>query len=102
MTMWVAIVASGIVTYLTRALPLVVTTGGTAPAALRRYLDALPIAIIAALAGAGIAVPDGQPTGGAEVGAALVALAVAAWRRNLLFAVIAGVAAVAALRVIGL
>ena len=86
---------SGIATYLTRALPLTVTLPGSAPAWARRYLDALPIAIIAALAGAGIAVPDARPTGGAEVGAALVALAVAAWRRNLLFAVIAGVMVVA-------
>lgn len=98
MTVWVTILASGIVTYLTRALPLVVTTSGAAPPQVRRYLDALPIAIIAALAGAGIAVPDAQPTGGAEVGAAVVALAVAAWRRNLLFAVIAGVVVVAVLR----
>ena len=99
---WAAIVASGIVTYVTRALPLAVTTSGTAPTPLRRYLDALPIAIIAALAGAGIAVPDGQPTGGAEVAAALIALAIALWRRNLLFAVIAAVVAVAALRAAGL
>ena len=102
MSVWIAIAASGVVTYLTRALPLVLTMPGGAPARLRRYLDALPIAIIAALAGAGIAVPDAQPTGGAEVLAALVALAVAAWRRNLLFAVIAGVAAVALLRAVGL
>lgn len=102
MTVWLTIVASGIATYLTRVLPLVITTGGTAPAQLRRYLDALPIAIIAALAGAGIAVPDAQATGGAEIGAALVALAVAAWRRNLLFAVIAGVLVVSGLRAVGL
>lgn len=102
MTIWLSIVASGILTYLTRALPLVITTGRTAPPQLRRYLDALPIAIIAALAGAGIAVPDAQPTGGAEVAAALVALAVAAWRRNLLFAAMAGVVAVALLRAAGL
>lgn len=102
MTVWVAIAASGAVTYLTRVLPLVLTMPRSAPAPLRRYLDALPTAIIAALAGAGIAVPDAQPTGGAEVLAALLALAVAAWRRNLLFAVIAGVAAVAALRAVGL
>jgi len=101
-TMWISIIASGIVTYVTRALPLAVTTSGTAPPQLRRYLDALPIAIIAALAGAGIAVPDAQPTAGAEVGAALVALAVAAWRPNLLFAVIAGVTVVAVLRAAGL
>ena len=102
MTFWVTLVAAGIATYLTRALPLGVTLRGSAPAGLRRYLDALPIAIIAALAGAGIAVPDAQPTGGAEIGAALAAVAVAAWRRNLLFAVIAGVIAVAALRAAGL
>jgi branched chain amino acid efflux pump len=101
-TFWAVVIASGIATYLTRSLPLAVTLRGTAPTWLRRYLDALPIAIIAALAGAGIAVPDGQPTGGAEIGAALVALAIAAWRRNLLFAVVAGVIAVAALRAAGL
>ncbi len=102
MTFWAVVIASGIATYLTRSLPLAATLRGTAPPALRRYLDALPIAIIAALAGSGIAVPDGQPTGGAEIGGALAALAVAAWRRNLLFAVIAGVAAVAVLRTFGL
>jgi branched-subunit amino acid transport protein len=101
-TFWAVVIASGVATYLTRSLPLAVTLRGTAPVALRRYLDALPIAIIAALAGAGIAVPDAQPTGGAEIGAALVTLAVAAWRRNLLFAVVAGVIAVAALRAAGL
>ncbi len=102
MTYWATAVAAGIITYLTRSLPLAVTLRGDAPLRLRRYLDALPIAIIAALAGAGIAVPDTQPTGGAEVGAALAALVVAAWGRNLLFAVIAGVVTVAALRAAGL
>ena len=102
MTCWIGIVFGGLATYLERLTPLALSLPGTAPVRLRRYLDALPIAIIAALAGAGIAVPDAQPTGGAEVLAALVALAVAAWRRNLLFAVLAGVVAVAALRAIGL
>lgn len=102
MTFWATVIASGLATYLTRSLPLVVTLGGKAPTAVRRYLDALPIAIIAALAGAGIAVPDGRPTGGAEVLAALVIVVVARWRRNLLLAVLAGVASVAALRAIGL
>ncbi|HUQ42590.1 MAG TPA: AzlD domain-containing protein [Candidatus Limnocylindrales bacterium] len=99
---WVAIAAGGLATYLTRLAPLVVSGRGTAPDLLRRYLDLLPIAVIAALAGAGIAMPDGQPTGGAEIGAAAVALAVALWRKNLLFAVIAGVVVVAGLRALGL
>jgi branched-subunit amino acid transport protein len=101
-TFWATLLVSGIATYLTRSLPLTVTVPGSAPVWARRYLDALPIAIIAGLAGAGIAVPDAQPTGGAEIVAAAVALAVAAWRRNLLFAVIAGVLVVAGLRAIGL
>ena len=72
-----------------------------APAALRRYLDALPIAIIAALAGAGIAVPDAQPTGGAEIVGGIVAFALATWRRNLLLAMLVAVAVVALLRAVG-
>ena len=102
MIFWGTLLISGIATYLTRSLPLVIGSRGTAPAWALRYLDALPIAIIAALAGAGIAVPDGNPTAGAEIIAAVVSLAIAAWRRNLLFAVIPGVVVVAVLRALGL
>ena len=73
MTVWLAIALGGIATYLTRATPLVVRVPGAAPTALRRYLDALPIAIIAALAGAGVALPDAEPTHGAELLAGAVA-----------------------------
>lgn len=102
MTFWTAIVLGGVATYLTRLVPLVVTPRMSAPPALRRYLDALPIAVIAALAGAGIAVPDTEVTHGAEVVAALLVFALATWRRNLLVAMIAGVVAVALLRAAGL
>ena len=102
MTFWIGIVFGGLATYLERLTPLALSLPGTAPARLRRYLDALPIAIIAALAGAGIAVPDAQPTGGAEVVAALVVFGLATWRRNLLLAMLAGVLVVAALRAAGL
>ena len=101
MTVWTAIVAGGIATYLMRLLPLVVTPRGAAPPWLRRYLDALPIAIIAALAGSGIAVPDGMPTGGAEVIAGALAFGLARWRTNLLVGVMGGVIAVALLRAVG-
>jgi branched-subunit amino acid transport protein len=80
----------------------VVTLPGTAPTLLRRYLDSLPTAVIAALAGAGIAMPDGTVTGGAEVVAAGVGVALAVWRRNLLLSVIGAVLTVAALRAAGL
>jgi branched chain amino acid efflux pump len=102
MTFWTAIVLGGIATYLTRLVPLIFVPRLAAPPALRRYLDALPIAVIAALAGAGIAVPDGEPTHGAEVIAAAVVFGIAAWRRNLLVAMLAGVAVVALLRGVGL
>jgi len=101
-TFWIGTVFGGLATYLERLTPLALSVRGTAPARLRRYLDALPIAIIAALAGAGIAVPDAQPTGGAEVVAAAVVFGLATWRRNLLLAMLAGVLVVAALRAAGL
>jgi branched-subunit amino acid transport protein len=99
---WLAIVGSAVATYLTRALPLIVTVRGAMPAAVARYLDALPIAIIAALAGSGIAAPGGLPTAGAEPIAALVVAGVVLWWRNLLLGVVAGVVSVAALRAAGL
>ena len=102
MTYWLAIALGGIATYLTRSVPLVVTLREPMPDALRRYLDALPIAVIAALAGAGIAVQDSVPTGGAEVGGAALAIVITMWRKNLLFAVLAGLLAVASLRALGL
>ena len=101
MSYWLAIGLGGLATYLTRALPLIVTVRWPMPDAGRRYVDALPIAVIAALAGAGIAVPD-TVTGGAEVFAAAAAVGVAVWRKNLLFAVLAGVVVVAVLRGLGL
>jgi branched-subunit amino acid transport protein len=47
-------------------------------------------------------VQDGTPTGGAEIGGAAIAILIAFWRKNLLLAVLAGVAAVAGLRALGL
>ncbi len=48
---WVAIVGASVATYITRSLPFAVTLGGRLPPAARRYLEALPVAIIAALVG---------------------------------------------------
>jgi branched-subunit amino acid transport protein len=97
---WIAIVGSAMATYLVRALPLAVTVRGRVPAAASRYLDALPVAIIAALVGPAVVAPAGTLTHGAEpVAAALVVVAVA-WRRSLLVGVIVGVAAVALLRLL--
>ena len=96
MSEWIAIVGAGIATYLTRALPLAITfrPGDR----LRGYLEDLPISIIAALAGAGVLAPEQRLALGPEIVAAPLVVAVAWWRRNLLLAVIAGVAVVALLR----
>lgn len=98
MILWATILASGVLTFLTRALPLVVTTRGPGNPAIRRYLDALPTAVIAALAGAGTFAPGDRLTSGAEPLAAIVVIALTVWRRNLLIAVLAGAAVLALVR----
>jgi branched-subunit amino acid transport protein len=97
---WIAIVGSAAATYLTRALPFAVTRGGGLPPAARRYLEALPVAIIAALVGPAVLAPAGTLTHGAEPVAAALVVAMVVWRRSLLGGVIVGVVAVALLRLL--
>jgi branched-subunit amino acid transport protein len=95
---WIAILGSAVATYLTRSLPFAVTARGRLPDAATRYLEALPVAIIAALVGPAVIAPNGALTRGAEPLAALVVIAVVRWRHSLLAGVIAGVVAVALVR----
>jgi branched-subunit amino acid transport protein len=95
---WLAILGSATATYLTRSLPLVVTAGVRLPAGASRYLEALPVAIIAALVGPAVLAPGGPLTHGPEPIAAAIVIATVAWRRSLLAGVIVGVLAVAAVR----
>lgn len=97
---WLAIAGSALVTYVVRAFAFQVALPAALPRRVLRYLDALPAAIIAALVGPAVLVPGGTPTGGAELSAALVVIAVVARRRNLLVGVLAGVAVVAVLRLV--
>ena len=97
---WIAIVGSALATYLIRSLPFAVTIRGHLPDAASRYLDALPVAIIAALVGPAVIAPAGALTRGAEPVAAALVVAAVAWRRSLLAGVIVGVATVALLRLI--
>ena len=97
---WAAILSSGLATYLTRSLPLVVGYRGRVPPALSRYLEALPVAIIAALVGPAVVLPAGATTHGAEPVAALVTVGIVVWRRSLLAGVAAGVATVAVVRLV--
>ena len=95
---WMAILGSALATYLTRSLPLAVTFGGRLPPAATRYLEALPVAIIAALVGPAVVAPAGALTHGAEPLAAALVIAAVAWRRSLLAGVIVGVVSVALIR----
>jgi branched-subunit amino acid transport protein len=97
---WIAIVGSAIATYLTRSLPVAISFGGRLPPAATRYLEALPVAIIAALVGPAVIVPAGALTHGAEPVAAALVVATVAWRRSLLAGVIVGVTTVALLRLV--
>jgi branched chain amino acid efflux pump len=97
---WVAIVGSAVGTYLTRSFPLAVTVGGRLPPAATRYLEALPVAIIAALVGPAVVAPAGTLTHGPEPLAAALVIAAVGWRRSLLSGVIVGVVAVALLRLL--
>lgn len=97
---WIAILGSALATYLTRSLPFAVTFSGRLPAAATRYLEALPVAIIAALVGPAVIAPAGVLTTGAEPTAAALVIATVAWRRSLLAGVIVGVVTVALLRLL--
>jgi len=97
---WLAIAGAATVTFLIRSMPLVVTMRGRLPAAASRYLDALPVAIIAALVGPAVVAPAGALTHGAEPLAAALVIATVGLRRSLLAGVIVGVVAVALLRFI--
>ena len=97
---WVAIAGSALATYLTRSLPFAVRFRGRLPPAATRYLEALPVAIIAALVGPAVVAPAGALTHGAEPLAATLVIATVAWRRSLLAGVIVGVVSVALLRLI--
>jgi branched-subunit amino acid transport protein len=97
---WAAIAGSALATYLTRALPLAISVQGRLPAVASRYLEALPVAIIAALVGPAVVVPYGTLTQGAEPLAAVLVAGTVAWRRSLLAGVIVGVVTVALLRML--
>ena len=95
---WAAIVGAGVVTYSVRALPFIASLPVRLPAAASRYLEALPVAIIAALVGPAVIAPGGALTRGPEPLAALLVIGLVVWRRSLLVGVLGGVAAVALLR----
>jgi branched-subunit amino acid transport protein len=95
------------VTWPSRALPMMLPGIDRLPDAAHEYLRLIGPAILAALAAVNallVVNPDGaaQLHLGVEGLAVAVAVAVVAWRRNLLLALVAAVALVAIARAIGL
>jgi len=95
------VLGGALVTVLPRVLPLVVLARFDLPRWARTWLSYVPISVLAALLAAELALDHGhivfKPR---EIIAILPALAVAALARSLIGAVIAGVAAIALLRLI--
>jgi branched-subunit amino acid transport protein len=103
---WIVIVGMAVVTYLTRAPLLLALARRPLPPRVRLWLRLIPLAVLPAIAvpmvlvapdaGARLALAPGHP----PLWGALVVLALAARRVNLLVTVVAGVAVVAALRAV--
>lgn len=93
---WIVLAVVGVGTYLIRASFLAVADRvATIPDRWRTPLRLIPPAVLAALVGPAVLRPEGaQIVLGARPAAALVALAVAWWTRNVLATIVVGLVAV--------
>lgn len=94
-------VGMALVTYLPRMLPLVVLSRLQLPPLLLRWLSFVPVSVLSALlakelliSGGALALPPAHP----HLLAAVPAFVVAAWSRSLMGTVLAGIVAMAVLR----
>ena len=101
----------GVVTYPSRAIPLLAAGAGRLPPRVLAYLRLVGPAVLAALAAVNTMVllettPDGRRVPSFHVGvewlAVGAAVAIVAWRRNLLLGILAAVALVAVTRAVRL
>lgn len=103
MKLLLVVVAMAVVTYLTRCIPLLAMSGRRLPTWLLRFLAGVPVGVLAAFAVPLIFAPEGRLDLGMRnlnLLAAIPCLAVALWRRSLVWAVVAGAAAMALLRLL--
>ena len=100
----------GLATYPSRAIPLLAAGAGRLPPGVLAYLRLVGPAVLAALAAVNTMVlvtttPEGGRVPSFHVGvewiAVAIAVAIVAWKRNLLAAIVAAVAIVAAARLLG-
>jgi len=92
-----------LVTYLPRMMPLVVLSRFQFPPALLRWLSFVPISVLAALLAKELLVSGGQlalPPAHPQLLAAIPAFVVAAKTRSLMGTVVAGMAAMALIRLV--
>ncbi len=100
MSVWLTIFGMAMVTYATRAIPLLTMRGQPNPK-LARFLSYVPPAIFAALIVPALFAPSGSIEVGAALYAGLFGVLVA-WRsHNMAITIIAGLAAFALLRAAG-
>lgn len=97
-------VAMGVVTYLLRAVALVVLPGRELPRLVDAWLEYVPVAVLAGLAAAYVLAPGG--TARLELSspwilAAFAAVAAAVWRRSLWLTVVVGLVVFAVLTASG-
>ena len=103
MTVWIAFVLAGIGTYLIRASGVVLLRNpDRIPPLVQRGLRMIGPAAMGAIIGTSLLLDDGQWRAfGAWHIAAVVAVAVAAWKRSMGWAIVAGASAFAVLLLLG-
>ncbi len=101
MNVWLILIGMALVTFVSRALPLVTMSGTPAPQ-LERVLRYVPPAIFAALIVPALIVPNGALEVGLTLWAGIIGGLVALWTRSMALTILAGLLAFAALRWLGL
>jgi branched-subunit amino acid transport protein len=93
--------AMGVVTYLPRVLPLVLLAERSLPPRVLRFLEFIPVAVLAAFVAPLVLAPDGSldvSPGNLTLLASLPTVAVALKTRSLIFTVVVGIVAMMLLR----
>ncbi|MBU2603243.1 MAG: AzlD domain-containing protein [Actinobacteria bacterium] len=101
MRLLAAFVAMGAVTYFSRLLPLFVLAHRTLPPRVLRFLEAVPVAVLAAFVAPLVLAPEGVLDISLSNQGLLVTLPtvlIAAWSRSLILTVVAGSLLMMALR----
>lgn len=103
MSFWLVMLAGGLVTFLTRVSFIAAEGRFAVPAWFRATLPYVPIATLTAIIAPALVRTEGRwdlSPGNAQLVAGAVAIAVAAWRRNVLLTIVVGFAVFLGLRLV--